>query len=731
MTTYSTGNPIGSKDPRDLYDNAENLDEAVNTRQAESWDDRFGVARKTWWGMEQDFQQFLIDSGYVNIGDYAAGLEITARNQIFWRDGELYRAGASLDLPYTTTGDWGTEEGLFVAVGDASLRQDLVNPDKGASMVARGVVAVDSIVDLLALPYGMRKEDLRYLVKGYHAGSDVGGGEFYWDSSRQVENDYGAVINGWVRRVASEVSIQMFGIDEGLADNALRLQACLNLASTLGVPVVSERDGTFVLNGNITVPSGVTICTGKGVTFQRAGGLTGDFFSMGDNSSLKEVVIDGNRQGYPLVSTVPYGLVRVGDSDNVSVSGCTIRGSSSYGVVVNTGLDFSIIGNEIHDFYEQGVAVFGDGTSICNHEIKSNIIYDIGWGAISIQNVQYCLIKENHCEGVYIGGRNGSVYVNASGNTISWVSGPTFENIRVGGFVVLNSGVELRIVEKPNETTVLVEPAVGELNNVPALLGTGDIIGVQSCWYTDVVGNTIENCTTFGTGGGTMSGNAYSMGYCRYISNRIRNTGKNGINITQAETLRVDTVSLLENELINCANGGLAVSSFDRIGIAFHEDTGAHSGGHSIAGNKVYTWGGEGQAEFWLGFGGGRTPGTVFIGANHQEGHFHAAIFNDVISIDLIGWGDSGSFTDFASYGGRLRVSVRASGSNIGTDPSVTISKVTFTGSEEALLAQNVTTSGPPLVMTWGLQLSGKGNLVFSASGTPVDGGIYTFHVSS
>src|SRR5690554_5298460 len=136
MTTYNTGNPIGSKDPRDLYDNAENLDEAVNTRQAESWDDRFGVARKTWWGMEQDFQDFLINSGYENIGDYGPGLEITARNQIFWRDGELYRAGAALELPYTTTGDWGDEEGLFVAVGDQALRQELANPEEDGGIVA-------------------------------------------------------------------------------------------------------------------------------------------------------------------------------------------------------------------------------------------------------------------------------------------------------------------------------------------------------------------------------------------------------------------------------------------------------------------------------------------------------------------------------------------------------------------------------------------------------------------
>lgn len=151
MTTYNTGNAIGSADPRDLYDNAENLDEAVNTRTAESWDDRFGVARKTWYGMEQDFQNFLLNSGYENIGDYAAGLEITARNQIFWRDGELYRAGAALELPYTTTGDWGDEEGMFVAVGDAALRQELSNPDKGALMVRGAVIYVNTIADLQAL----------------------------------------------------------------------------------------------------------------------------------------------------------------------------------------------------------------------------------------------------------------------------------------------------------------------------------------------------------------------------------------------------------------------------------------------------------------------------------------------------------------------------------------------------------------------------------------------------
>lgn len=51
MTTYNTGNPIGSKDPKDLYDNAENLDVLVNATSKDTHPDRFGVPRLTWKGI--------------------------------------------------------------------------------------------------------------------------------------------------------------------------------------------------------------------------------------------------------------------------------------------------------------------------------------------------------------------------------------------------------------------------------------------------------------------------------------------------------------------------------------------------------------------------------------------------------------------------------------------------------------------------------------------------------
>lgn len=51
MTTYNTGNPVGSTDARDLYDNAQAFDQAINSSAA-TYTDRLSVTRKTLKGLE-------------------------------------------------------------------------------------------------------------------------------------------------------------------------------------------------------------------------------------------------------------------------------------------------------------------------------------------------------------------------------------------------------------------------------------------------------------------------------------------------------------------------------------------------------------------------------------------------------------------------------------------------------------------------------------------------------
>lgn len=154
MTTYATNNPIGSMDPKDLFDNAQNLDYALNDITRAIWTDRFGRSRKSYWGMEQAFsaqllsQQerfntFIQSSGYKVIGEYTSGpLTITDYNQLIRYQNEFWKLTAATSLPFTTTGNdsasWVNDSAHFVSVGDAALRQELASPG-GAGLIG-GVV---------------------------------------------------------------------------------------------------------------------------------------------------------------------------------------------------------------------------------------------------------------------------------------------------------------------------------------------------------------------------------------------------------------------------------------------------------------------------------------------------------------------------------------------------------------------------------------------------------------
>lgn len=156
--TYDTSNePLGSTAVKVLYNNASNLDDACNS-DADTWVDRppFGRIRRTLRGMENAFDQFLLESGYVFIGDYDADgpLTITERNQMFTKDGEYWRAAPSLALPYTTVNNWVIDQPKFVSTGDATLRQDLSEP-AGASLV--GTTLGGTVADYLPARVHVRK----------------------------------------------------------------------------------------------------------------------------------------------------------------------------------------------------------------------------------------------------------------------------------------------------------------------------------------------------------------------------------------------------------------------------------------------------------------------------------------------------------------------------------------------------------------------------------------------
>ena len=179
--TFNTGNPVGSTDARDLYDNAQNLDKFANGPDLE-YPDRLGTPRKSLAGLRQDVQDALSRLGHQIKGDYAAGLLIENYGEVFRKDGEFYRAKAELALPYELTGNWGVEEALFVSVGDAVLREEL-SEDGGA-----GRVGFSSAISYLAGSIGRVVRDLFVNATFVTPESFDAVGDGIADDSTSIEN---------------------------------------------------------------------------------------------------------------------------------------------------------------------------------------------------------------------------------------------------------------------------------------------------------------------------------------------------------------------------------------------------------------------------------------------------------------------------------------------------------------------------------------------------------------
>jgi hypothetical protein len=122
------------------------------------------------------------------------------------------------------------------------------NPLLTQTDISERVLAVGSVSDLTGLVGEYDGQQVS--VKGYHAGSDVGGGIFYWDGTRTSENDGGTVIDGWVRLLDGYVTPEMFGVSSSQApyENGLALLAAIST----GVPVKGFLQAyTFEFDGEI------------------------------------------------------------------------------------------------------------------------------------------------------------------------------------------------------------------------------------------------------------------------------------------------------------------------------------------------------------------------------------------------------------------------------------------------------------------------------------------------
>lgn len=183
------------------------------------------------------------------------------------------------------------------------------------------VVVVDSIADLLALPEGQRKEGLRYLVKGYHAGSDVGGGEFYWDGTMPKSSHNGftvidpdAVWDGTAQGLTAFflsanqgtgcfllVRQEHYSVDQcgALGDGVTNDAVALNQALKYSVNLTLRTAVTYAIRSEVVAPIGVSDISieGNGAEIKRMTGYASKrmlAFEKNRNLKVSNLRLNGN-----------------------------------------------------------------------------------------------------------------------------------------------------------------------------------------------------------------------------------------------------------------------------------------------------------------------------------------------------------------------------------------------------------------------------------------------------
>ncbi|HIE1504146.1 TPA: sialidase family protein [Pseudomonas aeruginosa] len=145
---YKTMNPVepnGSSDFRDLSDNTANLDLAMNA-QALTWTNRIGVEQKSWPGILQQVNDFLVGTAFEPVPlIYVDGSELVvpSPSKLIQRGGNLYSVRLPANFPVTLSGNWASDEPLLAVRSDQALRQQLAQP-LGSEMIGRGAGTVET-----------------------------------------------------------------------------------------------------------------------------------------------------------------------------------------------------------------------------------------------------------------------------------------------------------------------------------------------------------------------------------------------------------------------------------------------------------------------------------------------------------------------------------------------------------------------------------------------------------
>lgn len=273
MTTYNTGNPIGSTEVKDLYDNAQNFDTLSTTTTLETVPDRLGVHRMSLHGFEEEAKRRFESIKFQPPIPYAPGIEVTTSSLTVDYLGVLYYALPSA-LPFTT-GAWNpaqwsplqnTNPGNEILIFDdyaAASAAAATLPD-GRFIVSdddevRGVVSAGAIAQEQSIYKVADYAKIRsYTGRGTRLRVVDQTGAHWWVRRGTAADNGGTVLvdaagRSWEREYDGAIRVCWFQtVGNGIADDTTALQAAITYAAASGGELCGDPGAVYRVTSGLT-----------------------------------------------------------------------------------------------------------------------------------------------------------------------------------------------------------------------------------------------------------------------------------------------------------------------------------------------------------------------------------------------------------------------------------------------------------------------------------------------
>ncbi|MBV5536342.1 right-handed parallel beta-helix repeat-containing protein [Pseudomonas aeruginosa] len=414
---YDTGDlPLGSKDPRVLYNNAENMDVAMNSVEQERWMDRGPqrppLPRWTYWGMEQNYNRFISNSAWeLPPLVYVDGSQLTVErsSQVIERDGNLYSVKLPASFPVELSGTWSADEPLLVFRSDQSLRQELAGQDRDAVLgwKRRQLSASIDTIYQLADSIPIRVWEFAELVSdkpspdpatwnwtpafqalisaaqaaiaatGKPVSVFIGPGKFQITSVQMFSDIH--VFFGGAEIVAHPSSVDALRIFDARGE--------LNNLGFYGPGTINGNKDSFDVNHR---QHGIALVAGnvivRDLTIINIGS-TPVTFSMGD-----AIIIE------PTIPDVGSGF----QCKNIMITGCTFRNIERQCITLESGINVRVIGNAFYDSTYSAVDLENAGTTIGDIDgfiFANNYVENVNYGVTSVSALQPNSLRNVLCIG--------------------------------------------------------------------------------------------------------------------------------------------------------------------------------------------------------------------------------------------------------------------------------------------------------------------------------------------